>query len=266
MPYNRRPLNPLTPFVNQVVVESNAVNENFNILAQAFVSDNPETYKVKNALNSDNTDTVDGFHASLTPAPNVIVPLNASGILDLSSTYIRSNAYTFRRVYLSEATSDYELQVGEEAIINFTGATSVPLRIATQSGTYYECHLVCSNTGGTSGAVGDPIFLNPNNTTYSSAFVYAQIVRDSNSTHSDYITYNAFRCGVSFSKSTFYITNFTQYKNIIGFYNSWGFSTFYPRLTIFSTDWQNTTTPWVSLGTITFPQRTSGYILVRRLL
>jgi hypothetical protein len=30
------------------------------------------------------------------------------------------------------------LQVGEEAIINFTNATSVPLRIATQSGTYYE--------------------------------------------------------------------------------------------------------------------------------
>jgi len=72
MPYNRRPLNPLTPFVNQVVVESNAVNENFEILANAFVSNNPETYKVKEA------DTVDGFHASLTPIANTIKPLDAS--------------------------------------------------------------------------------------------------------------------------------------------------------------------------------------------
>jgi hypothetical protein len=29
--------------------------------------------------------------------------------------------------------------------------------------------------------------------------------------------------------------------------------------------WNDTTTAWTSLGTIVFPQQTSGYILVRRL-
>jgi hypothetical protein len=210
-------------------------------------------------------DTVDGFHASPTPAPFTLVPLNENGILDLSSTYIRSDVYTFRRVDLSNATSDYELKVGEEAIINFTNKTNVPLRIATQSGTYYEVHLVCINNP-KSYTVGSPIFLNPNNTIYSNAFVYADLHRNSNGSGSAYEVYSAFRCGWRFSNSTFYITNTTQYKNIKGFYDVYGFSVDFPTIAVFSTDWRDTITPWVSLGTITFPQQTSGYILVRRLL
>jgi len=224
MPYNKRPLNPLTPFVNQVVVESNAVNENFEILARAFLNEDPTT-----------------------------------GVL-------KSDVYTFRRVDLSNATSDYELQVGEEAIINFTNATSVPLRIATQSGTYYECHLICSNTGGTSGAIYSGIFLNPNNTTYNNAFVYAQLLRTSTGDASLYFTYSSFRIGWAFTNAVFYITNYTQYKNIRGFQDIYGVSEGYPAIIIYSTNWHDTITAWTSLGTITFPQPTSGYILVRRLV
>jgi len=172
----------------------------------------------------------------------------------------------YRRVDLTGATSDYELQVGEEAIIRFTGATSVPLRIATQSETYYECHLVCSNTGGTSGATRDGIFLNPNNTTYTNAFVVAWMYRGSDGFSSSYPTYSAFPCGWAFSNSTFYITNYTQYKNLKGFFDMYGVEDAFPYILVFSTDWQNTTTSWTSLGTITFPQSTSGYILIRRLV
>ena len=214
---------------------------------------------------ADNSDKVDNFHASQTPSANTIVPLNADGILDLSGTYVKSNVYTFRRVDLSNATNDYELKIGEEAIINFTNATSVLLRIATQSGTYYECHLVCSNTGGTTGGTDGLVSLNPNNTTYTNAFVYAQMYRNSNEFGSNYSTYSAFRCGWVYTNATIYITNFTQYKNVKGFYDTWGVSASYPLLFCFSTDWRDTTTPWTSLGTITFPQATSGYILVRRL-
>jgi hypothetical protein len=195
----------------------------------------------------------------------VIVPLNSAGILDLSATYVKSNVYTFRRVDLTNATSDYMLQVGEEAIINFTNATTVSLRIATQSGTYYKCHLVCSNTGGTSGAVNTAVFLNPNNTTYSNAFVYADLSMNSSSTGSGYFTYSSFRIGNGFVNSTFFITNFTQYKNIKGIYDVYGVSGGYPLLIVCSTDWRDTTTAWTSLGTVVFPQSTSGYILVRRL-
>jgi len=216
--------------------------------------------------NFNNADKVDGYHASQTPAPNVIVPLDANGILDLSATYVKSNVYTFRRVDLTDATSDYMLQVGEEAYISFSNTMSVPLRIATQSGTYYECHLVCNNTGGTSGGTSGSIYLNPNNTTYSDSFIYAELYRDSGMAHSNYFTYSAFRCGHMFVSSLFYITNFVQYKNVKGIYDIYGLSNTYPCLDIFSTDWQDTTTSWTSLGTIVFPQNSSGYILVQRIL
>ena len=212
-----------------------------------------------------NADTVDGFHASQTPGANIIVPLNANGILDLSATYVKSNVYSFRRVDLTGATSDYMLQVGEEAYISFSNATSVPLHIATQSGTYYECHLICSNTGGTSGGTEAEIYLNPNNTTYSNAFMYVEVNRASSGLGSNYFTYSAFRCGYGFSNLTCYITNYTQYKNVRGIYDLYGLSDYYPGLFIFSTDWRDTTTAWTSLGTFIFPQSTSGYILVRRL-
>ncbi|DAD54584.1 TPA: conserved hypothetical protein, partial [Aquificae Conch Spring virus] len=233
--------------------------ENFSILADAFVNDDPTTGIIKNA------DTVDGFHASLTPAPNTIVPLDANGVLDLSVSYVKSSVYTLRRVDLTNATSDYELQVGEEAIIWFTNATSVPLKIATQSGTYYECHLICSNVGGTSGGVIGPIYLNPNNTTYSNAFIYVDIYRNTSGFGSERGTHSAFRCGLAFSNVTMFITNFTQYKGIKGIYNVYGIAESHPISVLFSTDWRDTTTRWTSLGTITFPQSTSGYILIRRL-
>ena len=87
MPYTRRPFQPETPYANQVSIELNKANDNFDILARAFVSDNPETFKVKNASYSDNSDKVDGYDASLTPAPNVIPVSDASGKLGISWLY-----------------------------------------------------------------------------------------------------------------------------------------------------------------------------------
>jgi hypothetical protein len=236
------------------------INTNNNFL-QYFDGSNWQNVKVSNA------DKIDGFDASQTPAPNVIIPLNQNGILDLSATYIKSNVYTFRRIDLSNASSDYLLQVGEEAYISFSNATNVPLHIATQSGTYYEMHLICSNTGGTSEASGNPIYLNPNNTTYSNAFKYAAYYKNSGTASSEYTTYSAFRVGVAYTNGTCYITNYTQYKNVRGFYDTYGGSSNdYPSLDIFSTDWNDTSTAWTSLGTVSFPQSSSGYILIRRLV
>lgn len=255
---------------NAAISEANALASANSASISATTATNASTtltsYLNGTTMPNLSCDMVDGFHASLTPSANTIVPLNSSGILDLSTTYIKSDAYTFRKVDLTNATSDYMLQVGEEAIINFTNATSVPLRIATQSGTYYECHLVCSNTGGTSGGVSAPVYLNPNNTTYSNSFVYAQVYRNLDVASSNYMTFSGFECGWGFTNSAFYITNFVQYKNVKGIYDQYGFSFSYPAVFIFSTDWRDTATPWTSLGTITFPQLTSGYFLVRRLV
>lgn len=177
-----------------------------------------------------------------------------------------SNNTSSNRVDLSNATSDYNLSVGQEAVINFSNVSNVPLHIATQSGSYYEVHLICSNTGGTSGASNNPIYLYPNNTTYSGAFQYAEYIRNGSGSGSSYVSYSAFRCGWAYSNATFYITNYTQYKNLRGFCDIYGSSSHdFPSLDIFSTDWGDTSTAWTSLGTIVFPQQTSGYILVRRL-
>ena len=76
MPYTRRPFQPEIPYTNQVSIELNKANDNFDILAQAFVSDNPETFKVKDA------DKLDGYDASLTPQANTIPISKNNGKLD----------------------------------------------------------------------------------------------------------------------------------------------------------------------------------------
>jgi hypothetical protein len=207
-------------------------------------------------------DRVDGFDASQTPAPNVIVPLNADGVLDLSATYVKSNVYTFRRVDLTNATSDYMLQVGEEAIINFTNATSVPLRIATASNMLYEIFLQFS-------VAFDPnnfIFLYPNNTTYASSFSHVLIYWNSvgQSGFTSYTaTDDAFRLQHRTPHS--YIILDTTRRFFRGFTSLDGTSN-HITYTIFASRWHSNLVSWSSLGTFVFPVSLSGYILVRRLV
>ncbi len=223
MIYTRRPFNPNTPYPNQVEIELSLANNNFDILAQTFLYNDP-----------------------------------ASGVLV-------SDIYTFRRVDLTDSTTDYFLNIGEEAEIFFISATSVPLRIETASGTLYQCFLVCTNNAGTSGGTNSPIYINPNNTTYTGSFAYVELNRTTAGSGNVSQTYAAFRCGLAFSRSTFFITNFTQYKNIHGIYSVYGLNNTHPQLSIFSTDWRNTTIEWTSLGSLAFPQPTSGFIIIRRL-
>jgi len=212
-----------------------------------------------------NADTVNGFHASQTPGPNLIPVADSSGIL--SPSWLPNGIREFENpIDLTDATSDYFLQVGEVAKISFSNATLVPLHIATQDGTYYELHLIPSNTGGTSGATGNVIYLNPNNTTYSNAFVYIQSFVNATGYTGTSFTYNAFRIGYAWSSVVVYITNRTIYKNVKGIVDVYGLSDEYPGLRVFTTDWRDTTTPWTSLGTVVFPQLSSGIILVRRLM
>lgn len=252
----------MTPYINQVVIESNAINENFDILAQAFVSNDPTTYKVKDA------DTVDGFHASFTPAPNVIVPLNANGVLDLSATYVKSNVYTFRRVDLTNATSDYNLQLGEEAyyVWDTTTRTSLPLRIAV-SGMLYEMVVIVPNR--TSGHVN--LFLFPNNTSYSSAFqrtvVYPSVdsgyVYNWKNTNSTIFYEQVVGGGMLVS----WLQTTTQNKGEMHqmTLQHTGFSISFHMQGAHR--WNDTTTVWSSLGTLTIGSANGTiYVSVRRLL
>ena len=166
---------------------------------------------------------------------------------------------------LSSATEDYLLQPYCIAIINFSNTTTVPLHIATPADSYYELHIIPSNTGGTSSATDSPIYLYPNNTTYTNAFWVAEYWRNSNGLASAYTNISAFKIGQAFSAIVAWITNRTQYKNVRVITDVYGISTGWATIRPMSTDWRDTTTPWTSLGTVIFPQNSSGTIIVFRL-
>jgi len=169
-----------------------------------------------------------------------------------------------KRVDLSNATEDYALEVGEIAYISFTDATQVPLHIATPNNSYYELHVIPSNTGGASGGTDGNVYLYPNNTTYSGAFYSAEIWRDASAFSHSYPQNSAFVIGRAFSAITAWITNRTQYKNVRALLDYYGISNTWPAVRAISSDWRDTTTEWTSLGTIVFPQSTAGEILVFR--
>jgi hypothetical protein len=205
-----------------------------------------------------NADKVDGFDVSQTPAPNVIVPLNADGILDLSSTYIKSNVYTFRRVDLTDATSDYELKVGEEAIIRFNNQQIVSLHIATRSGTVYE--MIISESG-------QPAYLYPNNTAYPNQFasyrLYAFVESGNWRFSADGSTNLNGSAFVMFSGlKRVLIINETGYKRLITQYTD--ASQYHHGISV--SFWLNPSIQWTSLGTLDLDWRSTGFILIRRLL
>ncbi len=259
MAYTRRPLNPLLPFVNQVVVESDKINTNFDILANAFQGGDPATGIVLNA------DKVDDFHASQIPAPNTIPVALSNGKLDLGWL---PDGIVNRRVDLTNATSDYDLQLGEEAYYVWDTElnASLPLRIKV-SGMLYEMIVVVSERR------NRPLSLTllPNNMTYSSAFqvtlIYPNVFETSVNNmkiRSDSIYYPQVGGGgtlVSWLQTT---TRNKGEKHFVSLhYSSESISYFM----LGANRWDDTTTVWSSLGTLTInaPNGTI-HVSIRRLL
>ena len=162
------------------------------------------------------------------------------------------------------------LQVGEEAYISFSNTTSVPLRIATQSGTLYNLyiHLTAPSFAQGNGITGS-VFLNPNNTSYTNAFYRAGAIWDSAGNGMSYGgNISAFELsGNLFPANCFAIVyNETNHKSTTAISIHGGLNTSnYARWQHMNCVWNDYTTNWTSLGTIIFPTQSSGYILVRRL-
>jgi len=167
------------------------------------------------------------------------------------------NTYASKPIDLTNATSDYMLQAGESAIINFTNATSVPLHIAVDSNAVYELY---NNVSGCKLLV--------NNTAYSSSFVGTDWGVNNNG--SSVALVNTLNSDNGFYLGNNYATGF-----IVSYIDTKNFKTFTLQAATFSPQpystravafhWSNPV-PWTSLGTITFLQSLSGYILVRRLV
>jgi hypothetical protein len=251
--YTITPFHPTISYTGQVQTELNLANANFTTLAQAFLNQDPTSLTVLNAVNSLR---VGGYGVSATPIPNTLLPLNSSG--QFPASVIPSSGYS-NPVDLSSATTDYLLKVGEVAYIRFTNVSSFPLHIATMDGTYYEMHLVSNNTSG----YGNPIYLNPNNTSYWNSFYYTGYRVWVWGWTVDYYVYNSFRIGWGVPVSTVFISNHRTLKTVRGLNGEYYWGT--DEVSFCGSIWNDTTTSWTSLGTITFPQATSGYVLVRRL-
>ncbi len=214
--------------------------------------------------------TLNGYTASVNPNAYQIPILdgNANLVLPYTNAIVTKN-YIFRRVDLTNATSDYPLAVGEEAIYNFTNTSIVPLHIATFDGSMYEMHVIPSNPSGTTGAVYREIYLYPNNLIYQNEFIYYQMYinsREINATNNVRLLYSAFRIGFAFSSIDITITNRTMYKDIKGIIHVYGTEIDLSTIVIYNCSWTNITTSWTSLGTILFPQETSGQIIIKRIM
>jgi hypothetical protein len=173
---------------------------------------------------------------------------------------------------LTGATSDYDLQVGEEAIIRFTNATSVPLRVAIQEPSNPENPVIYNIIIGIYWVSGNNMDLElfPNNTAYSGQ-VQSLGYRHADSGWGSYSsTLDRFRIDIYGGLDTFPFVNMfaiyygaSQPKLLCG--------TAFSNLSVclFSGIWNNMTTAWRSLGSFRiYPNTTrnkSGIALVRRL-
>jgi hypothetical protein len=136
------------------------------------------------------------------------------------------------------------LQVGEEAIINFTNATSVPLRVGIVN--------------------PKSLFLIYVYISISNNFTIALWEMNSNgATGTGTGSVDAFIICQWEPTSIFAICNVAS--RVINFiYGRTGTDNI-SRLGIGCSTWTNLTTPWTSLGTVLFTVNNTGYILVRRL-
>ena len=177
--------------------------------------------------------------------------------IGLWSLYGTSGVYTLRRVNLTNATSDYMLQVGEEAIINFTNATSVPLRIAVAPDAFYE--LYCSAGAGV---------LYPNNSLYTRAFRWVDWGVNYRDGNINGVLQGGHVDGFSLGNAsgTGFIVSYIDtrnYKTLTLHAHVHPTSPYSIR--VVPSHWINPTT-WTSLGYIGFSNPLSGYILVKRLV
>ena len=176
-------------------------------------------------------------------------------------------------VNLTSASSDYALSVGETAYLTFSGATSVPLHIATAQGVY-ELSVVGDTTVSPSAGA---IALVPNaggfsGTTFFCPCLYTTSSLSAGASGSE--TPQAYQfVGTGFTignylniQSESKINTFTKAKSVktsqYGI-ESDGVTMQYQESMGY---WKDTSTAWTSLGTVTFAFAQSGTITIKRIL
>ncbi len=161
----------------------------------------------------------------------------------------------------SGATSDLLLNPGESAFVSYISATSIPLHIQTTSSGVYDLEIIgdLSNTGGADTAAG----LYPNNSGISTDFriIYRHNTGggDASGTNTGFLLGGGLVMGATLKVYTF-TTNKTLRGSIHTLQSS-SFTYLYEVLAI----WNDVSTPWTSLGTLTFDTAQSGMAVIHRI-
>jgi len=131
-----------------------------------------------------NASSVGGYTVSATPAPNVLLPLNSNAQFPASVFPPGvGNGYA-NPINLTSATADYLLQPGQVAVISFSSQTLIPLHIAVpepSSPTTPVIYEFTLSVATGSGANG-AFWLYPNNTSYGSSISVAMVEMSSTNT------------------------------------------------------------------------------------
>jgi hypothetical protein len=220
--------------------------------------------------NADNSDKLDGFHASKTPGADIIVPLNSAGILDLSLTSAKINVYTVRRIDGNSLDTYYPLAIGEEVVYSWNTVAfypNFPLKIATAEG-LYQMIIVAPHQ--TSHSISS--YLYPNDSVYASAFRHSYVGMSENSgsvVSGDTVTYSSISLhrATSGGITVCFISTYTVAKFVV-FIQRGSKSTTDGSglLRLGGSRWIDFVTSWTSLGTLnTSAVNGTIKILVRRL-
>ena len=197
---------------------------------------------------------------------NIMGPTGATG-----PTGPAGSSYTVTNN--TSASSDFALAQGDVAYVTYSAATNVLLHVATSQGLYevVVCGVPSNSTSNTGTAT-----LNANNTTQSGA--WAAVLDSSTgsigsgSGSSSFYGYEW--AGTSSAiltanggtvKAVAQVSTFTNSKTL----SVSGFALRSPTVTqreTLQTLWNDTTTAWTSLGTITFPFAQSGTVVIRRII
>jgi len=194
------------------------------------------------------------------------------GLAGITSIVAASNANANAPINNTGAVSDITLALGQQAYIDVTASTSVPLHIATADNQVYEVEMLMQ---GNTGSAGNTV-LNPNNSTYTNFFI-GNGNASSNSSTSGYAIYTSgflIAYAQDVRHALFHASTKTISKSVIG--SAEGINTVPQTYSIQgSSHWQSvassggsasdTTTLWTSLGTVAFPVAATGRIIIRRI-
>lgn len=191
---------------------------------------------------------------------NVIVqaPLTVTGDIVANGNLVPTGSNI---INLTGATTDHTLAVGQVAIIDSTGATSIPLHIACGDGQLYEYWLNSSQLiAGTA-----TCYLQPNNINYGAVFTYREIYcNNAAAAGSAAANVSYFYVEVGAGAFVVYGTLSTVTIAKTGISMNASSSSTISYTGVMASRWQDTTTAWTSLGTLQFGHLWAGRITIRR--